>query len=31
MTVRTKSGLSFELVTSKDVRIRKIDSLLAKL
>jgi hypothetical protein len=31
MTVRTKSGLSFEFLSSKDARIRKIDSILAKL
>ena len=31
MTVRTKSGLRFELVKTKNRRFRKIDELLAKI
>jgi hypothetical protein len=31
MTVRTKSGLTFELIKTSNRRIRKIDELLAKI
>jgi hypothetical protein len=31
MTVRTKSGLAFELVKTTNRRFRKIDELLAKI